>query len=340
MNNSMIAHLWANKSKEEAHGSNFYFIGKSIYSYGCHFEAGRIVENKRGRAYLINEERVSATTSKHQSYVRRAIPSEAMVFSIGYNMSDRGSMLFVTDRLEAIKGEAEKYKKARVKRDYLNMWRNFKNLMDYIEFFDMPDPKQLLKKNANYWITEKCSVACESDKSKKEYVRELKRVLKIMMDCRYEEDMVDGICGEGTYNEYTERCRRYRMSMKAKRDGMIESMKKTLEERVSMWKSGEIRDVFMQYEPEQGEPNAWLRVREGIIETSKGIRLDMNEAGRLWRYVRDLHKGSGFRHELVKDKTGNRWKIDRYENDLLVAGCHRIGYGEMEGIAKQLGIYE
>lgn len=340
MNNSMVAHLWANQSKEEAHGSNFYFIGKSIYSYGRHFEAGRIVENKRGRAYLINEERVSATTSKHQYYVRRAIPSEAMVFSVGCNMSDRGSMLFVTDRLEAIREEAEKYKKARVKKDYSDIQGNFKNLMDYIKFFDMPDPKQLLKKNASCWIAEKCSLAYESDKSKKEYVCELKRVLKIMLDCRYEEDVVDGICGEGTYNEYTERCRRYRMSMKAKRDGMIEFMKKTLEERVSMWKQGEIKDIFMRYEPERNKPNAWLRVREGIIETSKGIRLDMNEAGRLWKYVRDLHNGSEFRHGLIEDKTGNRWKIDRYENDLLVAGCHRIGYDEMKGIAKQLGIYE
>lgn len=34
MNNSMVAHLWANESKESANGSNFYFEGESIYSYG------------------------------------------------------------------------------------------------------------------------------------------------------------------------------------------------------------------------------------------------------------------------------------------------------------------
>lgn len=48
MNNSMVAHLWANEKQESAHGSNFYFEGESIYSYGRHFEAGRIVRNKRG----------------------------------------------------------------------------------------------------------------------------------------------------------------------------------------------------------------------------------------------------------------------------------------------------
>lgn len=56
MNNSMVAHLWANEKQESANGSNFYFEGESIYSYGRHFEAGRIVRNKRGeKAYLIND---------------------------------------------------------------------------------------------------------------------------------------------------------------------------------------------------------------------------------------------------------------------------------------------
>ena len=36
MNNSMVAHLWANESQESANGSNFYFEGQSIYSYGHH----------------------------------------------------------------------------------------------------------------------------------------------------------------------------------------------------------------------------------------------------------------------------------------------------------------
>lgn len=71
MNNSMVAHLWANEKQESAHGSNFYFEGESIYSYGRHFEVGRIVRNKRGeKAYLINDTYYSSTTSKHQYYVR------------------------------------------------------------------------------------------------------------------------------------------------------------------------------------------------------------------------------------------------------------------------------
>lgn len=50
----MVAHLWAHEQEESASGSNFFFEGTSIYSYGHHFEVGRIVKNK------------------HQCYVRNA----------------------------------------------------------------------------------------------------------------------------------------------------------------------------------------------------------------------------------------------------------------------------
>ena len=40
---------------------------------------------------------------------------------------------------------------------------------------------------------------------------------------------------------------------------------------------------------------------------------------------------------FLLDTTGHKWKINSYKNDILVAGCHRIAYSEMEGVARQLG---
>lgn len=177
MNNSMVAHLWANEKQESANGSNFYFEGESIYSYGSHFEVGRIVRNKRGeKAYLINDIYRSSSTSKHQCYVRDAIPTGSKVFSVGYNMSNTGNMLFVTDMLEYIKDAIEKYKKARTELSYRDVWGAFKNMMDYIEFFDMGTSQRLLKKSANEWLGTNHELSRESDKIKREHVRELKRV--------------------------------------------------------------------------------------------------------------------------------------------------------------------
>lgn len=214
MNNSMVAHLWANEMKEFANGSNFYFEDESIYSYGSHFEVGRIVRNKRGeKAYLINDIYRSSSTSKHQCCVRDAIPTGSKVFSVGYNMSNTGNMAFVTSGLESIKDAIEKYKKARTELPYQNVWGAFKNLMGYIEFFDMGTPQRLLKKSANEWLGANHELSWKSDKIKREHVRELKRIFQILLNHQALEVLgtvnvvVDEVCGEGTWAKYTIRAK-------------------------------------------------------------------------------------------------------------------------------------
>lgn len=91
----------------------------------------------------------------------------------------------------------------------------------------------------------------------------------------------------------------------------------------------------------------WIKYSERSERWRKGeeererIKLERlrkeEEARKLWRAVSAMHRGAEFRHGLVEDITGHQWSLNRYENDLLTAGCHRIAYNEMERIAKQLG---
>lgn len=351
MNNSMVAHLWANEKQESANGSNFYFEGESIYSYGRHFEAGRIVRNKRGeKAYLINDRYYSSTTSRHQYYVREAIPTGSKVFSVGYNMSNTGNMAFATSGLESIKDAIEKYKKARTELPYQNVWGAFKNLMGYIEFFDMGTPQRLLKKSANEWLGTNHELSRKSDKIKREYVRELKRIFQILLNHQALEVLgtviviVDEVCGEGTWLKYRERVEKHRISREVQEVEKLRKLKELEEERsrdfyekLEKWKSGELDFLHACSLTSYNKPNVWMRIKGGIIETSKEIKIGIGEARRMWQVVSLLHRGGQFRHGLVEDVDGNKWSINRYENDILTAGCHRIAYSEMESIAKQLG---
>lgn len=351
MNNSMVAHLWANEKKESARGSNLFFEGRSIYSYGYHFEVGRIVRNKCGeKAYLLNDKYYSSSTCKHQRCVRSAIPTGSKVFSVGYNMSDDGSMAFITSQLELIKEVIEKYKKVRTELSYRDIWETFKNLMDYIEFFDMGTPRRLLKKSANEWLGTNHELSRKSDKIKREHVRELKRIFQILLNHQALKILgtvnvvVDEVCGEGTWAKYTIRCQRWTEGCE-KREAIVlekarkeeEARNKALEERIQMWKSGEISQLSYYCWSENDQPNVWLRIKNGKIETSKGIKVELTEAERLWRLIKVFHNGGQFQHDLALNVTGYRWAFNRYENDMLTAGCHRIAYSEMESIAKQLG---
>ena len=345
MKNSMVAHLWANEKQESAYGSHFYFEGESIYSWGDHFEAGRIVRNKRGeKAYLINDEYYSGSTACHQAYVRNAIPTGAKVFNVGYDIGDKGNISFVTRQLEIIKKRAEEYKRVRTEINYRYIWDIFKNLMGYIEFFNMSTPKQLMRKSADEWLGAKHELSWKSDKEKREYVGELKRIFKIMLDHQALEVLgtinviVDDICGDGTWAGYIERCERYRRKKEEKESERIKKYAGDTKEKIEKWKRGELGVLNIWGYIPYDEPNVWLRIRNDKVETSKEIEISKEEAGRLWKIIKYFHNGNTFKQDIAKDIRGNKWLFNSYQNDLLIAGCHRIAYSEMEDIAKQLGL--
>jgi hypothetical protein len=71
----MVAHLWANKSQDQARnsGATLYFTGDTIYSYGSHFPIARHVKSKRGSdVVLLTLATHSTTTARHVSIVGRA----------------------------------------------------------------------------------------------------------------------------------------------------------------------------------------------------------------------------------------------------------------------------
>lgn len=85
--------------------------------------------------------------------------------------------------------------------------------------------------------------------------------------------------------------------------------------------------------------NVLLRVTGEFIETSKGIRVAVSECERLWKIVQALHS-RGVKYNAsseVVHSTSNDWMIQRYNNDIMIAGCHSVAYQEMKYIAKELG---
>lgn len=66
-------------TKQPLRASNVFVEGDQVFSYGHHFELARPLRDKRKRvrAYLLNGDRYSNTTNKHQSSVRWALAKSA-----------------------------------------------------------------------------------------------------------------------------------------------------------------------------------------------------------------------------------------------------------------------
>lgn len=90
--------------------------------------------------------------------------------------------------------------------------------------------------------------------------------------------------------------------------------------------------------------NALLRFdkRENLVITSKGIKVTIPECERLWKIVSywHTHDVTFVKSDEVVRATTNNWNISRFQDDIMIAGCHAIHYNEMELMAKELGFYK
>ena len=71
--NSELCHVYAQQEQPEGRGSNLFFEGPAIYSYGHHFLLGIFLTNDSGRRMLlVNSEYYSSTTAKHRTKLANA----------------------------------------------------------------------------------------------------------------------------------------------------------------------------------------------------------------------------------------------------------------------------
>lgn len=393
----MVAHLWAHQSQDSArNGSNFYFDGKNIYSYGSHFRCASVETNQQGRkAYLVTTRNYSNTTRKHMGLVRSAIPCGELVFDTAravslyhgklHEQDYREAAYYIVDQIENING----YIKAQPKSRSQNYTRKVEDcLLDigrWIEFWGL-DKRQ--KSATGHWlmpVLSKLSSTAKNDKAKfwnvtgerSRYSYDLPREDKSEHQELFLDILSRGLLQPSTTEGFGNRIaqlfidrtgdpllwehfeeRKERQEETNRRNAELreqryaelreqwrreEEMRQrvahmTFEEKRELWYSGEISNRLFSV-PFGLDFNALLRVRNGHIETSMGIRVKAEEAERLWRLVERFHKNeTDFRHDLVKDADRHQWSINSYQNDIMTAGCHRIAYEEMHNAARQLGI--
>ena len=125
MNNSQVAHCWANQTKAKGRGSNFFFEGESIYSYGGHFEVARLVQTERGKTIaLFDPTTYSVTTSRHQSEAWMACHNLHEQFDVpSFPMMDKiPTKAWFKDVFANYRDKAvESYRKAKRARVYTDM---------------------------------------------------------------------------------------------------------------------------------------------------------------------------------------------------------------------------
>jgi hypothetical protein len=141
---SQIAHIWANKLQNNAKNSssNFFFSGKTIYSYGHHFAIAKHVENENGvKAILFTEQSYSHTTSKHISIVRQAASHINRIYCYSPDYTHQDNFNSWLKKVEIIAANLTKAKKPEI---YLNQIAEISTKVNtYSSFFSIAIPEEL-----------------------------------------------------------------------------------------------------------------------------------------------------------------------------------------------------
>ena len=91
-NSSEVTHIWAQQSQDSGRCSNVFFEGKSIYSYGRHFEMGRFIMPEI--VFLTNRS-YSVTTAKHLQDVRQAVRHKTVFVVASFTDHDANIDYFI-----------------------------------------------------------------------------------------------------------------------------------------------------------------------------------------------------------------------------------------------------
>ena len=110
-NHDEVCHVWAQQRQSEGRAGNIFFEGKSIYSYGRHFEAARFVDSE---TVLINSDRYSVSTAQHLSLIRQAIRHK-QVFTVPTMTDHRANIVYL---IEQARDHFDKAKRARKRAEW------------------------------------------------------------------------------------------------------------------------------------------------------------------------------------------------------------------------------
>ncbi len=313
-----IAHIWANLTSEEIANcrdgrcpSAMTFRGSRFYSYAACI--GKIVETKKGRAYIVNGKRYSNTTSSHQTDVRRAIPEGATVFHVECSADKSSAEIWaalVAEAREAVK-MAEKSRPNGRRPSFL---ARAAHLVDEAErcrqFFG---PKATSKKPFKLDLSRAIEEVKEKrEKAEKKASERAAKIAKLV--ARFAPRML------GMWRNHEEGGEAWKALRLEASDAGLSS-------------------VSMAGEYKWG--NAALRLSQARdrVETSSGAQVLVRTVKFLWPFVAKA-KAEG---TAVESATIERFpRLDNYaarsidENGNLIVGCHQIAFEEVELIARAL----
>ena len=304
MKNSELAHLWAHQSRSQGTGSSLSFSGPVLRSYST--AIGELVQTKDGTLAVLNATGYSVSTSRHQHYARQAVSHLPSVEVWGVRQGE--SEVVPKDA----KGRADK---RWIREQIKTSLTKAAEWMERAGRARSPDVSRYSESQASYLVRNAETLA---------------EWFKVRMPKVELGDLVA-------------RAEEIRKQEAARLKRLEAKLLKENAEKIEAWRN----DPAM-YFPNIRIDRVYLRrVRDlpdgdgkcsGLdnVQTSKGAVIPWDDALKLFRFALARRK-KGWRRNGETFAVGP-YQLDAVNKSGIVAGCHRIGFDEMERLAKKEGV--
>lgn len=310
--NRMVAHIWAQQSQEEgrSNNGNFWFQGETLYSYRT--PIARLMNVKRkGQVALVSSISYSPTTaSKHLSAVHRSVNAAYTFYVPTLAMADQGrahrldhaeNLAYLT---EAYSKEIARMKRARdIGSDYRreHLVRLYNAAKDYANVFGLG-------------------------------------TLKLQAPADAMNDIEAHHAARNTPEQRAKRAKEQarRDAAKAAKD---ELLRQEFAVQVAAWQAGKLSLSDIRGLNRFG--TVYLRVKGQNLETSMGATVPLAHAIKAFRFVKAC-KDAGRSWE----RNGHTIHVGHFTVDSIAAdgtmraGCHVIGWDQIEQAAKAAGVWD
>lgn len=297
-------HVWAQNTQAEGYAGNVSFNNGVIYSYR-YWPMAAFVTNDRGEeAVLIRDETYSNSTSRHQSYVWRSLPSYVRKIVLYGDLSntEREWRPNATMRRMVLQKVADSLGKAKRARKYTQSHLN--RAQQYVEAFNE---------------------LCEF------YRAEYPDVARIPWGGELDEQIasIEAQAEAQRVRDEAEREER-RKALAAERIEQLVKARFALHE----WKQGAVvRDPWLLSDL----PCALRLVDEGrTIQTSHGAEVPASYARRLWALIGNCRHNNTTYHPENFEVGAFRLRAVEADGTLQI-GCHTIPYAATRELAVALG---
>jgi len=311
--NSQVAHAWANKTGKHCRGSNFYYDGDTIYSYGGHFPIARHVDG----VVLFTTESYSNSTSKHINHASRACSHLARFNVADVNASSKEGLY------SGHRWNVKDYLK-RIDEQYASASRSIKHASWKFNYAD--DLVRELKAYAKHFKLGRTYV--------EKHIPNAEERQKVMARCNANNERENERNREWLEKRRAEQV--FPIEQFELRDASVrDEANREQMERWTRWESG-VRRVHTT--------KVYLRATEEkldgkrIVETSHGADVPYDDAKLLYQFASIRRKsGDDWQGRGLQARRVGDFSLNEINGDGIRVGCHKIGWEEIDRLAEVEG---